>query len=186
MSAASAVVAAASLLSATLPASSAAVQSLDNDLRFPVFEGAKAAVRIQTFQEAPYHNFEVTLYGPDHCYQAPTLDACLALPLSAIRTDENQAPRVARSATCPALANIFRALIDLPAQSAAPDFSDFGNRVRPIPPTKKDGASHRITVAAKAPDGNTLTVTFSDYSGPYAHWADTSLVQLRQCWSPMN
>jgi|GEM_PF-5759518 len=156
-------------------------QHLSDQLRLPEFEGGRAVARIMVLQEAPYPNREITLYAvrPDR-FGIDPLDG----PLSAVVTNTNGPPQVARSADCAALRTSLQALRDLPPVSTAPS----ALVVRPpgtllMLESKKDGARYEITVEVAAPNGSQALLTINDYGGDYAAWAETVDRDLRPCWT---
>ena len=156
-------------------------QRLSDDLRMPEFEGGLAVVRILVMQDAPYPNREITFYAVP--IRGPGIDP-LEGPLSAVATQTNGPPQVARSANCPALRVALESMKALPPISASPiGLAVIPHIAVPIRPTRKDGARYEITVEVATPNRAPALLRVNDYSGDYAIWAETIDRALGSCWT---
>lgn len=157
-------------------------QSLTDDIRLSEFEGGQAVLRVLRMQPAPWANHEITFYVSAPLPGEDPLDGAL----SALITRTDGPYQVARSATCRALRDAldgFRRLPDFAFSPPSLNRRSPSPSPLPIEPTKKDGASYRITHEVSVPNGNRMTVSVSDYSGDYAVWADQALPALNGCWT---
>jgi hypothetical protein len=156
-------------------------QRLSDDLRMPEFEGGRAVARIMVLQDAPYPSREITFYAVP--IRGPGIDP-LEGPLSAFVTQTNGPPRVARSATCPALRVALESMKALPPVPVSPSaLAVVPGIAMPIEPTKKDGARYEITVEVETPNRAPALLRVNDYSGDYAIWAEAIDRALGSCWT---
>lgn len=156
-------------------------QSLLNDSPLPYFQGGQAVLRLNVLPSRPFTGLEITIYADHALRSGDPVDA----RLSAIATSADGADQVASSDSCPGLRASMQAFRLIPPIETIPrGLRPRASILLPIEPTKKDGASYRITMDIATPNGSGSLVTIDDYSGDYAVWGDRLIRDLSSCWTP--
>lgn len=102
----------------------------------------------------------------------------------ATRTSERGTEAIT-SDTCPGLQNAALSFLHLPSIPIAPSAGAvFGNATIPIPPTRKDGFSTRLSFSTKTEDGSTAEVQVA-HGNAYAAWGHDTVSGLLSCWEPL-
>ncbi|WP_395651437.1 hypothetical protein [Brevundimonas sp.] len=102
----------------------------------------------------------------------------------ATRTSERGTEAIT-SDTCPGLQNAALSFLHLPPIPIAPFAGAvFGDATIPIPPTRKDGFSTRLSFSTKSEDGSTAEVQIA-HGNAYAAWGHDTVSGLLSCWGPL-
>lgn len=86
--------------------------------------------------------------------------------------------------TCPALREVALSLADLPPIVVDPPILRLRNRAEPMPPTRKDGYSTRLTFTTRTDDGSWADVQVRG-GNAYAAWGHDAVARLIPCWGPL-
>lgn len=86
--------------------------------------------------------------------------------------------------TCPALRAVALSLADLPPIPIDPSMLRLRDGAEPVPPSRKDGYSTRLTFSTRTDDGSWAEVQVSR-GNAYAAWGHDAVVRLNACWGPL-